>query len=87
MIKIANVYIVYDFEAQPKFSLRNFTLKNCLFGATNILKYSDKGNCVYSDYKIAFDGIGEWSFDNVYARDIIIFEVDHLMLIILRIIF
>ena len=32
---------------------------------------------MYSGYGIAFDGNGEWSFDNDYARNNIIFGVDN----------
>ena len=32
---------------------------------------------VYSGYRTAFDGKGEWSFDNDYARNVIRFEVDN----------
>ena len=31
----------------------------------------------YSSYGIAFDGNGEWSFDNGYARNIVIFGVNN----------
>ena len=54
--KIINVYILYGLEFWLKIRLRNFTLKNCLFGVTNIIKNSDKEKCVYSDYGIPFDG-------------------------------
>ena len=57
--KIVNAYIVYDLNDSPKVPLRNFILKNYLFGATNILKNSDKGKYVYNGYGIAFDGKGE----------------------------
>ena len=57
-----NVYIVYDLDYWPKIPLRKFTLKNCLFGATNILRNSDREKYVYSGYGIAFDGKGLWSF-------------------------
>ena len=40
--KIVNAYIVYDLDDWPKGPLRNFTLKNCLLGSTNIIKNSDK---------------------------------------------
>ena len=33
-----NVYIVYGLDYWPENPLRNFTLKTCLFGATNIVK-------------------------------------------------
>ena len=48
-----------------------------MFGATNIVKDSDKEKYVYSDYEIAFDGKGEWSFDNDYSRNDIIFGIDN----------
>ena len=53
--KIVNVYIVYDLDAWPKIRLRNFTLKNCLFGATNTIKNSDKEKYSYSGYRLAFN--------------------------------
>ena len=78
LTKIANVYIAYDLEAWPKILLNNFTLKNCLFGGTNIVKKnSDKEKYVYSGYRIAFDGKGEWSFSNDCTRNVIIFRVDN----------
>ena len=77
MTKVLNVYIVYDLDAWPKIPLRNFTLKNCLFGATNIVKNSDKEKYVYSGYGVAFDGKCEWSFGNYYAKNVIIFCVDN----------
>ena len=61
-----------------------------LLGATSIVKNSDKGKYVYSGYGMAFDGKGEWSFGNDYARNFIIFGIDNsssLMLIISRLIF
>ena len=42
LTKIVNVYIVHDLVSWPKIPLKNFTLKNYLFGATNIVKNSDK---------------------------------------------
>ena len=32
--RVVDVYIVYDFDNRSKDLLRNFTLKNCFFGAT-----------------------------------------------------
>ena len=40
--KIANVYIVYDLDAWARNSTNNFKFKNYLFGATSIVKNSDK---------------------------------------------
>ena len=72
-----NIYIVYDLDTWPKISLRNFTLKNCLFGATNVVKDNDKEKYVYSGYGIVFDGKGSWGLNNDSARNVIIFGVDN----------
>ena len=88
LTNIVNVYFVFDLDAWPKVPLRNFTLKNCFFGATNIVKNIDKEKYVCSGYGIAFDGKIEWSFNNDYTRNVMIFGVDHLLImIIFRIIF
>ena len=42
LTKIVNVYIVYDLNACPKNATNNFKFKKCLFGATNVVKNSDK---------------------------------------------
>ena len=55
MTKIANVYIVYILAAWPRNPTNNFKFKNCLFGATNIVKNSDKEKYVYRGYGITFD--------------------------------
>ena len=74
--KIVNVYIVYVLAASPRNPTNNFKFKNCLFGATNIVKNSDKEKHMYSGYGITFDSGGSWSFDNGTARNVIIFGVD-----------
>ena len=48
-----------------------------MFGATNILKVSDKSKYVYSSYRIAFDRLGSWSFGNDFARNVVIFGDDN----------
>ena len=48
-----------------------------MFGATNTIKYSDKEKDLYSCCGLAFDGKGEWSFGNDYARNVLIFGVDN----------
>ena len=55
----------------------NFKFKNCLFGATNIVKNSDKEKYVYTGYRITFDSAGVWSFDNDTPRNVTIFGVDN----------
>ena len=75
--KIVNAYIVYDLDNWPNIPIRNFTLKSCLFGATNIAKNSDKSKWVYGGYGIAFDGKVEWNFDNDSDRNALIFGVNN----------
>ena len=59
MTKIVNVYVVYELYDWPKIPHKIFTLKNCLFGATNIVKNIDEDKWVYSGYGISLDG-GDW---------------------------
>ena len=47
----------------------NFNFKNCLIGANNIVKNSDKKRWVYSGYR-GYSG-------NVFARNEIMFGVDN----------
>ena len=75
--KIVNVYIVYDLDTWPRNPTDNFKFKNCLFGATSIVKNSDKEKFVCNGYRITFDSAGWWSFDNNTARNVIIFGVDN----------
>ena len=46
--------------------------KNCLFGATNIVKNSDKVKYVYSGYGIAFDGKCKCNFGNDLAKNLVL---------------
>ena len=62
--KIVNVYIVNDLDAWPSHRTNSFEFKNCLFGATNIVKNSNKEKYVYSGYETTFDSAGSRSFDN-----------------------
>ena len=39
---LVNFYIVYYLDAWSKITFRGLTLKNCLLGATNIVKNRDK---------------------------------------------
>ena len=75
--KIVNTYIVYDIDTWPRNLTKNIKFKNCLFGATSILKNNDKEKYVCSGYRITFDSAGSWSFDNDTARNVIIFSVDN----------
>ena len=88
MSKIVNVYIAYDLGTWPRNPTNNFKFKNCLSGATNVVKNSDTEKYVYSGYGITFNGRGSWNFDNDFARNVIIFLLEmlsfHLMLTIAR---
>ena len=53
--KIVNAYTVYDLKAWPRYLTNNFKFKNCLFGATGIVKNNGKEKWVYSGYGIVFD--------------------------------
>ena len=75
--KIVNVYIVYNLAAWPRNPTNNLKFKNCFFGATNIVKNSDKEKYIYSAYKITFNSTGSWRFDNDFAGNVIIFGVDN----------
>ena len=55
IFKIVNVYIVYDLDAWPRNHTNNFKFKNCLFGATSVVKNTDKEKYVYRGYRITFD--------------------------------
>ena len=77
MSKIAYVYILCDLSAWPRNPIDNFIFKNCLVGATSVLKNSDKENYMYSGYGIKFDGAGSWSFDNDTDRNVMTFGVDN----------
>ena len=66
------MYIVYDLDVRP----RIFKFKNCLFGATSIVKNSGKEKYLYGGYAITFDSAGSWSFNNDTAIKLIIFGID-----------
>ena len=76
LTKIVNAYIVYNLAARPRNPTNNFKFKNYLFGATSIVKNSDKENYVYSGYGITFDSASSWSFRNGTTINVIIFGVD-----------
>ena len=57
--RIVNIFTVND-------------LDTCLFGATNVVKNSDKEKYVYGGYGIAFDGKSLWRFSDEFAWNVII---------------
>ena len=77
LTKIVNVCIAYELNDSPKNPSINFKLKNYIFGATNIIKNSDKEKYVYSGYGITFDSADCWSYGNDTVRNFIISGVDN----------
>ena len=77
LTKAANVHMsmIYQ-DARPKILLTNFTIKNCLFAATTIVKNSNKERWVYSSNGIGFDRKSERCFGHGYARNNVIFGAD-----------
>ena len=73
--KTLNFSIVYDLYDGPRIPLRNFTIKNWFFAATNIAKNVDKIKRVCSNYEIAFDGKGEFNFGSNSAGNVVILGV------------
>ena len=70
---ISNMIMIIN----QRFCLTILNLKNCLFGATNMVKTNDKIKYVYSANGIAFDGAHLRSFVDDFARNVIIFSVDN----------
>ena len=52
-----------------------------MFGVTSIIKDNDKEKYVYSGYGIAFNGKCSWSFNDDFARSVIIFNNSSLKMI------
>ena len=48
-----------------------------MFGSISLVEGNDKEKYVLSGYWIAFDGKLSWSFNDDFARDVIIFGVDN----------
>ena len=73
--RIVNIYIVY--EITENYNISNYpTLENRLFGAVSLTKHTDIDHCKYSGYGIGFSRNDEFSFDNGYGKNIIIFGVE-----------
>ena len=54
------------FRSWSRIPTNNFKFKNSSFGATKIVKNSDKETYGYSGYEITFDRAGSWSFSNEF---------------------
>ena len=75
LTKIENVHTAYDLAAWSRDPTNSFKFTNYLFGATSIIKSSNKDNRVFSGYWRRFLNAGEWSFDYRTARNIITFGI------------
>ena len=72
---IVNKHIVY--EISKNYNISSYpTLENCLFGAVSLTKHVDIDQYKFSGYGTGFDRKGEFSFDNGFGRNCIIFGVD-----------
>ena len=72
-----NTIFLHDSDVWQKIPTYNFKFKNYLFGATNIVKNSDKGKYVCSSYGITLGRAGSQSFDNNSDRNDVLFGVDN----------
>ena len=52
-------------------------LKENIYGATNLVKNSNKSKCVYRGNRIGLDRAGSWSFCYKFVRNAAIFGVDN----------
>ena len=77
LTKIVNIYIISMIMIYVRKSYQKYKFKNCLFGATNIIKASDKEEYVYGGFGITFNGGSFWRFAFDTARNVIIFGFDN----------
>ena len=63
--------MVHDLDYWPRNSHNNFVLKNCFFGAFNIVKGSNESKYLHSSYEIALDEAVSWKFWNDFTRNFI----------------
>ena len=77
LAKIVNAYIANDLDAWQRNFTYNFKFKNWLFGATSVVKNSDREKYVYTDCGITTDISGSWSFDNDNAKNVTIVGFDN----------
>ena len=75
--KIVNACTVYELDAWPRNPTNNVKFKNCLFGASSVVKKSDKEKYAYSGYGLTFHSAGSWNFDKDTAINVKIFSADN----------
>ena len=69
--------IVYNLDAWSRNPTNNSKFNNLLFGATNVVKNSDKEKYVHRGYGITLVSAGSWSFNNDFAGNFIVFDADN----------
>ena len=74
---IKNIYIVYEITKKKKNYISDYaTLENCLFGSVKLSKNPDIDKYKYSGFGIRFDRKGEFSINNGFGQNVIIFGAD-----------
>ena len=77
MVKIVNIYIVYEINKNDNIIASDRTPENCLFGAVTLTKNADIDKNGYSGYGNEFDRKGSFSFSGVeYRQNVLIFGAD-----------
>ena len=77
MVKIVNIYIVYEINKNDNIIASDRTPENCLFGAVTLTKNADIDKNGYSGYGNEFDRKGSFSFSGVeYGQNVLIFGAD-----------
>ena len=74
---ILNLHIVYKFDNWPRNPTSNFPLKKYLLGTVKLIRNVIKSKFIYFGQGIAFYREGSWSFDNKFARSVVIRGVDN----------
>ena len=74
LIKILNIYYVYDLDAWPRNPTNNSNLRIKIL---KLVRNSNKEKYVYIGCGITFDSAGSWSFGNDFARNVITFVVEN----------
>ena len=68
---------MYELNNWPCNPTNNFPLKSCVFGTVKLVRNTIKITFTYNGQGITFDGEGWCSFDNDFAGNVVIFDVDN----------
>ena len=76
MVKIVNIYIVYEINKNDNIIANDPTLKNCLFGAVTLTKKADTDKYGYSGYGTGFNRRGGFPFaGGGYDQNVLMFGI------------